>query len=110
MGSHTWSSRLENENMKQFCYQFGLFSCLLAVMLPLIVDASYVSKKEHKNCHTEYETETSYEKRCSTTYEQECSTVKEEQCKPKVEEVCNTVDVQECSVSHERVCTEYEDK
>merc|ERR1719431_2484481 len=89
---------------------FGVLACLAAVMLPLSVDASYVSKQVHWNCYTEYLTETSYEKQCSNTYEQECSTEKEEVCKPKVEEVCNTLDVQECSVSHERVCTQHEDK
>merc|ERR1711970_1524170 len=93
-----------NRKMKTYSGTLvGILACLAVALLPLSVDASYVSKQPHRSCHTEYETETSYESRCSTTYEQECSTEKEEFCKPKVEEVCNTVDVQECSVSHERV-------
>merc|ERR1712142_1424957 len=37
----------------------------------LQVDAAY-GKVSVPKCHTEYDTETSYDKRCSTTYEQEC--------------------------------------
>merc|ERR1711974_591010 len=80
----------------------GFYACLVLLLLSTTVDAGYVSKHEKRNCHTEYET--------VTTYEKECNTVKDEHCKPKVEEVCHTVDVQECSVSHERVCTQHDDK
>merc|ERR1712179_402484 len=59
----------------------------------------YVSKQVKRKCHTEYETEITFENQCSTSYEQECTNVKDEHCTPKVEEVCNTVYVQECSVS-----------
>merc|ERR1719260_231834 len=73
------------------CY--SSVACLAAVLLTVTVDAGYVSPQVQRNCHTEYETVTSYENQCSTTYEKECSTVKDEHCKPKVEEVCHTVDV-----------------
>merc|ERR1712055_851861 len=90
------------------CY---LFACLAAVLLSFTVDAGYVSKKAHRNCHTEYETVTSHENQSSTTYEQECSTLKEEHCKPKAEEECNTTHEKQCSTSHEEKCsTVYEDE
>merc|ERR1712055_738128 len=109
MGSHLV---IHKNSMNNFDRSLLVFSaCLAFVLLPLTVDAGYVSKQAQakKNCHTEFETVTSYEEQCSTSYEQECSTVRDEHCAPKVEEVCNTVDVQECSVSHERVCTQHDE-
>merc|ERR1711936_530201 len=109
MGTYCLSAL--KDSMNNFSFNLiALSACLALLVLPTSVDAGYVSKQEKRNCHTEYETVTTYENQCSTSYEQECSTVKDEHCKPKVEEVCNTVDVQECSVSHERVCTQHDDK
>jgi len=53
-----------------------LLSCLAVVMLPLIVDASYVAKKDSisyyfKKCHMKHDkTETSQD--CTTVYEKVC--------------------------------------
>ena len=85
---------------------------IAVVLLPFIVDASYVSKKGHyfKKCHTEHEAVADHEEDCTTVYEQECSNVQEQQCSPKVEEVCNTVEVQECSTNYEQVCSQHQDR
>merc|ERR1711872_807128 len=77
---------------------------LLCVVPVLQVDASY-GKVSVPKCHTEYDTETSYEKRCSTIHEQECETLNEEICTPRVEKLCDTIDVQECTNTYERECS-----
>jgi len=61
-----------------------LLSWLAVMMLPLIVDASYVSKKDprsyyYKKCHMKHDkTETSQD--CTTVYEKVCSNVQEQHC------------------------------
>merc|ERR1712042_316165 len=94
---------------KMFSFSLNLVACLITlglVMVPLSVDASYANHQvEVPKCRTEYDTETSYEERCSTSYEQECNTVNEEVCTPRVETLCDTVELRECSTSYERECS-----
>merc|ERR1712098_973041 len=95
--------------LKMSSFSLNLVACLNTlgmVMVPRSVDASYANHQvEVPKCRTEYETETSYEQRCSTSYEQECDTVNEEVCTPRVETLCDTVELQECSTSYERECS-----
>merc|ERR1712236_160185 len=79
MGTYCLSAL--KDSMNNFSFNLiALSACLALVRLPFTVDAGYVSKQEKRNCHTEYETVTTYENQCSTSYEQECSTVKDEHC------------------------------
>merc|ERR1711872_1209886 len=66
---------------------------LLSIVPVLHVDAAYGKVLEPK-CRIEYETETSYEKRCSTTDEKKC----------------DTIDLQECSNTYERECSTHEER
>merc|ERR1712234_75388 len=98
---------------KMFSFSMNMVACLATlglVMVPLSVDASYANHQvEVPKCRTEYDTETSYEERCSTSFEQECDTINEEVCTPRVETLCDTVDLQECTTSYDRQCsTTYE--
>merc|ERR1740137_74278 len=88
-------------------------TCLVLAMLSP-AHGSYLSKQQHhapqQQCHTEYDTVTSYEQQCSTSHERECSNTYEQQCSISTERACNTVDVQECTVSHEKQCTTTHDQ
>merc|ERR1712142_662347 len=101
MGSHLQTTRAYDVLLQ---LELGCLSNHL-VMVPLSVEASYANHQvEVPKCRTEYDTETSYEERCSTSYEQECDTVNEEVCTPRVESLCDTVELQECSTLYEREC------
>merc|ERR1711942_459029 len=94
------------QKLRMFSFILNLVTCLSTlglVMVPLSVDASYATPQvEALKCRTEYDSETSYEERCSTSYEQECDTINEEVCTPRVETLCDTVELQECTTSYER--------
>merc|ERR1712098_628415 len=95
--------------MGMISFSSNLVAFLLAsvlAMVPLSVDASYANPQvELPKCRTEYDTEISYEERCSTSHEQECDTINEEVCTPRVETLCDTVELQECTTSYERECS-----
>merc|ERR1711862_904470 len=102
MGSHFYSSS-----------KMGLNSDFAAIVVACLIgslDAGYVSQKTQPQpqCHTEYETVTSYEQRCDIKYERECNFEPHQRCSPKVENQCQTVDVQECNTRYERECTNRE--
>merc|ERR1712153_257224 len=73
-------------------------TCFALVVLSPAVLGGYAShKSSHQpshQCHTEYETVTSYEQQCSTSYEKECST--------SYAQECSTSFGQECSCANPR--------
>merc|ERR1712025_973884 len=88
-----------------------LFACMT-----VLVDAGYVplksryaSRKTHPspNCHTEYETVTSYEHKCNTVYERECKNVLQKPSLPKLAKSCQTVYVRDCSTHYVRECSKH---
>merc|ERR1712112_524360 len=103
------------QKLKMFSFSLNMVVCLSTlglVMVPLSVEASYANPQvEAPKCRTEYDTETSYEERCSTSYEQECSKNNERQCSTRNEQQCSTVYEQECTTEHDRQCsTTFEQK
>merc|ERR1719318_832013 len=82
-----------------------LVSALAPQLLLPAVDAGYAPRQD---CHTVYETVTSYEQQCSKSYEQECSTEQEQQCSTAYETRCSTTHEQQCSPSaygsHSKSC------
>jgi len=85
-----------------------LVSLLSTQLLVPAVTGGYAPRQE---CHTEYETVTSYEEQCSTSYEQQCSTEHEQQCSTSYEKQCSTSHEQQCSTAYEQKCsTIYEDQ
>merc|ERR1719318_1874869 len=85
-----------------------LVSLLSTQLLVPAVTGGYAPRQE---CHTEYETVTSYEEQCSTSYEQQCSTEHEQQCSTSYEKQCSTSHEEQCSTSYQQKCsTTYEDQ
>merc|ERR1711872_809639 len=99
MGSHFYI----NTKMRSIS---GLAAIVVACLV-VSLDAGYVSHKTQPQpqCHTEYETVTSYEQRCDVKYERECNFEPHQRCSPKVENHCQTAYEEECSTSYEQQCS-----
>merc|ERR1719348_626623 len=91
----------------------GVVAVLFACMT-VFVDAGYVPHKSRyvshntrPNCHTEYETVTSYEHKCNIVYEKECKNVLLKPHLPKLAKSCQTVYVRDCSTHYVRECSKH---